>query len=185
VLEPGATPAPWSEATGEAITVGALARPDTGATSVPCPQGISPGASATQCTAYADEGGAYVGLRATTPAGEVTTLYCQAEGERTFEPAVSIASPLASFGPGIADGEGRFSQAFAFKVADGIHWYAVRRPDGEACPVVWDLGVGDGTLAAVSSLGGATYPLADGPSCTRLVSKGLVVKPGSADGICT
>ena len=60
----------------------------------------------------------------------------------------------------------------------------MRRPAGAPCPVVWDLGIDDGTLAATASTGGATYPLVEGPSCTRLVPEGLLVKPGTTDGIC-
>ncbi len=138
----------------------------------------------TQCTAYADEGGPYLGLDVRANGGEEhVTLYCQSK-DKAFTPSLTIEGRVAAAGPGASDGKGRYFNAMAIEISGGVHWFVVRRPAGEDCPVVWDLGADDGTLAASSSIGGATFPLVGGPSCTLLVAEGLMVKPGRSDGVC-
>lgn len=187
LLEPGDPPAPWTAVQGDEITATALAEPEVGASGISCPAGVElvPGVSI-QCTAYDDEGGPFLGISRRPNEGvETNTILCQVGDGMAFAPSLEIEGRLAVAGPGAGDGEGRFFHTKAIEVGDGVHWFVLRRPGGEACPVVWDLGLGDGTTTASSSVGGATFPLADGPSCTRLAPEGLVVKPGSADGICT
>lgn len=187
VLKPGDAPDPWSEASGEPLIVEALPSDGTSASAIPCPPQAptAPGTS-TQCTVYQDEGGLFVSSHVKAADGtETTTLFCLAGEAYSYEPTLTVTGRLAATGPGATDSEGRSLSAIAVEVDDGVHWYAIRRPASEKCPVVWDLGVDDGSLAASSSVGGATYPLADGPACVRLVEEGLLVKPGSADGICT
>jgi hypothetical protein len=188
LLEATDAPPPWTPAQGATVSFTALAEPGVGASSITCPATLAPApGTSVQCVVYADEGGPYAATTVGPNGGPSTvTLLCQ-EGDvesLDFSATLQVTGRVATTGPGATDGQGRFFSALAMELDDGVHWFVLRRPAGEDCPVVWDLGVGE-SIGASSSLGGATFPLADGPTCTRLHADGLVVKAGSADGICT
>lgn len=187
VLKPGRAPLPWAKAKkGTALTFASLGKADASASAVTCPTGVpsGPGIS-TGCTVFQDEGGAYAGLSVRTSGSlEQTTLLCQKGDDPTFTPSLTIEGRVAMVGPGAVGSGGRAFSALAIETADGVHWFAIRRPAGERCPVVWDLGLDDGTLKVASSVGGATYPLVTGPTCAALVKQGLEVKPATAKTPC-
>ena len=115
---------------------------------------------------------------------ETTQIWCQTPEDPTdFASFLAIEGKLVASGPGASDGQGRFFESRAIDDGDGVHWYVIRRPKDSGCPAVWDLGAGRATGAA-ASVGGATFPLTAGPMCVLLSPDGLVVKPGSSDGVC-
>jgi len=133
---------------------------------------------------YADAGGALALVSTTTDAGiERTALLCQVASGTEFEPALSIEAPKAA-SAGAVDGEGQQLVALALVLEDGTHWFGIRSPEGAQCPAIWDLGVAAESVSTVSSVGGVTLFLVEGPSCVRLVPEGLLTRAGRADGIC-
>ena len=184
-LKPDKAPATWKDSSGENEPFDApVLSEGVGAAAINCPELPQPGISR-QCTGHVDEGGRYSMLYAKQDGVyETTQIWCQTAADPTdFESFLAIEGKLVSSGPGASDGKGRFFESRAIEDADGIHWYVIRRPKGSACPAVWDLGPGSATGAS-ASIGGATFPLTSGPSCVLLSPAGLIVKPGSSDGIC-
>jgi len=147
VLEPGELPAPWVTVTdGATVTFGALNKPDVPQASAACPAGLEKVAGAsTQCTMSNDDGGAYASIRTTLGDGSsTTTLLCQEGDSLDFTEAFSLAAPLLASGPGAVDADGRTMQAQSFTVGSAPRWFVIRRPAGQDCPVIWDLGAGKG-----------------------------------------
>lgn len=184
-LKAGPPPAKWKDSSGENEPFDApVLREGVGAAAINCPEPPQPGVSK-QCTGHVDEGGAYSMQWAKKDgAYETTQIWCQTPDDpKDFESFWAIEGKLIASGPGASDGQGRFFESRAIEDGDGIHWYVIRRPKGSACPAVWDLGAGS-AIGASASIGGATFPLTAGPLCVLLSPAGLVVKPGSSDGVC-
>ncbi|MEO6628213.1 MAG: hypothetical protein ABIP03_06535 [Aquihabitans sp.] len=188
LLEPGKLPAPWAAATDTTVhTFDNLTSHGASASAVSCPASLTAITEGnTQCTAYADEGGPFASLTATAPDGSArTTLLCQSGGADSldFTAMAAIDAPVAVAGAGAVDIDGRAFAATAYTVGSTTEWFVARRPAGQDCPVLWDLGSDDGTLAVVSALGGVLLPLVDGPQCVFVVAEGLRTRPAK-DGIC-
>lgn len=184
-LRPGKAPAKWKDTSGEnQVFAEPVLREGVGSAAINCPELPQPGINR-QCTGHVDEGGGYAMIWAKKEGEfEVTNIWCQTpEDSKDFANFLTIDGKLVASGPGASDGKTRFFESRAIEDADGIHWYVIRRPKGSACPAVWDLGTGLATGAS-ASVGAATFPLSAGPLCVILSQKGIVTKPGTADGIC-
>jgi len=187
VLVPGPVPAAWAKASGgRAITLAKVVPSGAASSEVPCPASVPTvaGRSAT-CTAYIDAGGPYVSVRSHNAAGiQQTTLYCQKGTGPEFTPSRTITGRVAATPKGIGTDKGRSFGAVAVESADGVHWYAFRRTAGEGCPMVWGLGIDDGTLAVKPAGASASFPLLGGRTCVAAVTKGLEVTKATKAGVC-
>lgn len=189
LLEAGDLPTPWVAATDTAVhTFKNLGREGASAASVTCPKSITDAVEGnTQCAAYTDEGGPYVGLTVAAPDGtpRTTTLLCQTGDAESldFTAFATLDAKVASSGLGASDMDGRAFEAKAYTTGAGSDWFVIRRPAGQDCPVLWDLGADDGTLKGVAAIGAVLLPLADGPTCVFVVPEGLRTRPPEA-GFC-
>jgi len=185
LLVPGPVPAAWVKATGTPVALAGGAADGRSAV-VPCPAGVPTVAGrSTQCTAFDDEGGPYATVRSHNAKGvQQTTLYCQRGTGSDYAPTRTITGRVAASSPAVDDDGGRSFGAVAVESADGVHWYAFRRPVGQDCPMVWGLGIDDGTLAVKASGGSASFPLLGGRTCVVAVAKGLQVTWATKAGTC-
>ena len=182
VLVPGPVPAAWVKATGKHVTLPEGAADGRSAV-VPCPAGVPTLAGrSTKCTTFDDEGGPYATVRSHNAKGvQQTTLYCQSGTGSVYAPTRTITGRVAASSPAVDDA-GRSFGAVAVESADGVHWYAFRRPVGEDCPMVWGLGIDDGTLAVKAAAGSASFPLLGGRTCVVAVKQGRQVTRATKAG---